>query len=67
MAFKLASLYAFRDAFLSASPVVLEPIMTVEVTADATETDSASPSFHPYGAWHVMLPGLCSLLPNVVM
>ena len=32
MAFKLACLYAFRDAFLRASPVVLEPIMTVEVS-----------------------------------
>ena len=31
MAFKLACMYAFKGAFLRASPVVLEPIMNVEV------------------------------------
>ena len=31
MAFKLAAQYAFRTAFVKASPVVLEPIMTVQV------------------------------------
>ena len=31
MAFKLACLYAFKAAYLRASPVVLEPIMNVEV------------------------------------
>ena len=36
MAFKLACVYAFKAAFLKASPVVLEPIMTVEVCALAS-------------------------------
>lgn len=34
MAFKLAAQYAFRTAFTKASPVVLEPIMTVQVLND---------------------------------
>lgn len=33
LAFKLASIYAFRQAFMKAKPVILEPIMDVEVTA----------------------------------
>jgi hypothetical protein len=32
MAFKLAAMYAFSHAYKSADPVVLEPIMSVEVT-----------------------------------
>ncbi|KAK9800290.1 hypothetical protein WJX73_004584 [Symbiochloris irregularis] len=32
MSFKLACLYAFKDAFLAARPVVLEPVMNVEVS-----------------------------------
>jgi len=32
LAFKLAAIYAFRDAARTAGPVVMEPIMTVEVT-----------------------------------
>ncbi|KAI8815442.1 P-loop containing nucleoside triphosphate hydrolase protein [Cladochytrium replicatum] len=35
MAFKLAAIYAFREAFAKASPIVLEPIMSVNVTAPA--------------------------------
>eukprot|EP00842_Homolaphlyctis_polyrhiza_P006465 jgi/Hompol1/681/HPOL_002517-RA len=35
LAFKLASSYAFRDAFLKSKPIVLEPIMEVSVTAPA--------------------------------
>ena len=31
MAFKLACQYAFRQAYLQANPVVLEPIMNVQV------------------------------------
>jgi translation elongation factor EF-G len=31
MAFKLASQYAFRSAFMKASPVIMEPIMNVQV------------------------------------
>ena len=33
MAFKLAAQYAFRTAFTKANPVVLEPIMTVQVVS----------------------------------
>ncbi|CAG8810266.1 13153_t:CDS:2, partial [Racocetra persica] len=33
LAFRLAALYAFRDAFMKANPVILEPIMNVSVTA----------------------------------
>ncbi|CAG8465312.1 4120_t:CDS:10, partial [Acaulospora colombiana] len=33
LAFRLAALYAFRDAFLRAKPVILEPIMNVSATA----------------------------------
>jgi translation elongation factor EF-G len=32
LAFKLASVYAFRDAAGRAGPVVMEPVMGVEVT-----------------------------------
>ena len=32
LAFKLAAVYAFRDAVRTAGPVVMEPIMVVEVT-----------------------------------
>ena len=35
LAFKLASVYAFRAAYGGAGPNVLEPIMTVEVTVPA--------------------------------
>jgi elongation factor G len=33
LAFRLASIGAFREAFLKTKPVILEPIMTVEVVA----------------------------------
>lgn len=33
LAFRLASLYAFREAYSKAGPIVLEPIMLVSVTA----------------------------------
>ena len=33
LAFKLASMYAFRTAYEAASPTVLEPVMAVEVSA----------------------------------
>ncbi|CAG8494763.1 6530_t:CDS:10, partial [Acaulospora morrowiae] len=33
LAFRLAALYAFREAFLKAKPVILEPIMDVSITA----------------------------------
>ncbi|CAG8506661.1 12694_t:CDS:10 [Ambispora leptoticha] len=33
LAFRLAAQYAFREAFQKAKPVILEPIMNVEVTA----------------------------------
>jgi len=33
MAFKLASQYAFRSAFMKAAPVIMEPIMNVQVQA----------------------------------
>lgn len=32
LAFKLASVYAFREAAAKAGPVVMEPVMSVEVT-----------------------------------
>ena len=31
MAFKLAATYAFREAYKNAAPVILEPLMSVEV------------------------------------
>ena len=33
LAFKLATQYAFREAFLKAAPIILEPIMTVSASA----------------------------------
>lgn len=33
LAFRLATIGAFREAYKNASPVILEPIMTVEITA----------------------------------
>lgn len=33
LAFRLAALGAFREAFAKAQPVVLEPVMTVEIVA----------------------------------
>lgn len=41
LAFRLATIGAFREAFMKAKPVVLEPIMTVEVVAPV-EFQSAS-------------------------
>ena len=35
LAFRLATIGAFRDAYKLAKPVILEPIMTVEVVAPA--------------------------------
>ena len=32
LAFKLATVYAFREAFKKSKPVILEPIMDVEIT-----------------------------------
>ena len=31
MAFKLAAQYAFRQAYMKAGPVIMEPIMSVQV------------------------------------
>ena len=36
MAFKLAAQYAFRQAYMKAGPVIMEPIMNVEVWAQCT-------------------------------
>jgi elongation factor G len=33
LAFRLAAIGSFREAYKNASPVILEPIMTVEITA----------------------------------
>lgn len=33
LAFKIAGVGSFRDAYKNANPVILEPIMTVEITA----------------------------------
>ena len=35
LAFRLAAIGSFREAYKNASPVILEPIMTVEITAPA--------------------------------
>lgn len=35
MAFSIATRYSFREAFKEAGPVILEPIMNVEVTVPA--------------------------------
>jgi elongation factor G len=35
LAFRLAGLGAFKEAFMAAKPVVLEPVMRVEVVAPA--------------------------------
>lgn len=35
IAFRTASVYGFREGFKNANPVILEPIMTVEITAPA--------------------------------
>jgi elongation factor G len=32
VSFKIAGLYAFRDAFLKAKPILLEPIYHLEIT-----------------------------------
>ena len=44
LAFRLAAIGAFREAFLKTKPVILEPIMTVEVVAPV-EFQSAFLSF----------------------
>jgi elongation factor G len=44
LAFRLAAIGAFREAFLKTKPVILEPIMTVEVVAPV---EFQSASFHP--------------------
>lgn len=41
LAFRMATIGAFREAYLKARPVILEPIMTVEVVAPV-EFQSAS-------------------------
>jgi len=33
LAFRLCTIYAFREAYRAAKPIILEPIMTVEVVA----------------------------------
>jgi len=32
LAFKLATVYAFREAFAKSKPIIMEPIMDVEIT-----------------------------------
>lgn len=44
LAFKLASVYAFRDAAGKAGPVVMEPVMTVEVTVPSEFQVCCSPN-----------------------
>lgn len=46
MAFKLASMYAFSHAYKSADPVVLEPIMAVEVTVPVEFQGAPTPFDH---------------------
>lgn len=43
LAFRLAAVGAFKDAFARAKPVILEPVMTVEVVAP----------IEFQGEWHV--------------
>lgn len=33
LAFRMATIYAFREAYRAAKPIILEPIMNVEVVA----------------------------------
>ncbi len=35
MAFTIATKYSFKEAFMEAGPLILEPIMNVEVTVPA--------------------------------
>jgi elongation factor G len=44
LAFRLATIGAFREVYRNAKPVILEPIMTVEVVAPV-EFQSTSTSF----------------------
>ena len=46
LAFKLAAVYAFRDAVKAAKPVVMEPIMGVEVTVPSEFQVFPLPPFH---------------------
>lgn len=46
LAFKLAAIGAFREAYKNAAPVILEPIMTVEITAPV-EFQGRFPSVRP--------------------
>lgn len=46
MAFKLASQYAFRQAYMKAGPVILEPQMNVEVGTAAAAIPTCQAPFH---------------------
>ncbi|KAJ3125956.1 Elongation factor G, mitochondrial [Nowakowskiella sp. JEL0407] len=41
LAFRLATMYAFREAFMQANPIVLEPVMTVNLTAPVEHQGNA--------------------------
>ena len=51
LAFKLACQYAFRDAYNKAAPTVLEPIMSVEVTASLISSQENMK--HSFTFYHV--------------
>ncbi|MBI4716236.1 MAG: elongation factor G [Planctomycetes bacterium] len=69
IAFQIAGRGAFKDAFMKAKPVLLEPIVTIEVTAPADNVgdiqgDLASRRGRPQG--QDMLPGNMSLIKAIV-
>jgi elongation factor G len=47
LAFRLAAIGAFREAFLKTKPVILEPIMTVEVVAPVEFQSTSCPFLFP--------------------
>jgi elongation factor G len=66
LAFRLATIGAFREAFLKTKPVILEPIMTVEVVAPV-EFQSAFLFFLLFHPTHAETYGLVALYEGAVI